>query len=283
MSGFPRREIAQALRGEPGFDPTAVISDEPGLADRVTRFAAGRPRAVCVAGPDVRLSADDLLRTLAGPADRREGSRSAGPGHLLPRTFAGAAVRGAVPGIHDGVPGVPSEVSRPVRPEGSSTCATAWIVPGSPGNAAAAWLLGVLIEHRARPGTLRWASGQVVSPRGAAPVRGGLLYAVAAGTAPAGPADDPPDLQREVLHPALDTGPAELDAAREQLLRLRPDAAELAAIDAVALLGAAPAAPSCGYQDLLNAVRSAKADDLRRFAALLAASPYAEFHAGPAR
>jgi hypothetical protein len=252
LFGFPRREIAQVLRGDPTFDPTAAVPDRPELADEIARFPNGHTRAVCVAGPAVPLSAADLLRTFADAASDLS-PESDRPTARLDTTWRVDAAK-------------------------ADAYATAWVLPSDPEIAAAAWVVGGLIERRSPPATLRWVSGRAVSPRGAAPVRGGLLYALAAGTGPAERGARPPDLLRDLLLPIVRDEASGLDLARRSVQTSFPDAAELAAYDALDLLDVGAGQP-CGYQDVLEALHRIDSRALCRFADLLAASPPAELQA----
>ncbi|UCM88680.1 serine/threonine-protein kinase [Streptomyces marincola] len=265
LRGFPRLDIARALRGDRTFDPVAVTAaglDPPAVADAIRRFPAGRAHALAVVGPTASPTADDLARLLAGavPGAVPGGDRATGPPALLPRERRAP------------------EEPRDAGGGDAGACARAWVLPSGPEVAAAAWLGGSLLERRSWPAPLRWASGRVVSPRGVAPVRGGQLYAVAAGTAPAGTAARRPNLVDDVLLPALHGPSDDLRLAREAVAATRFDTAELAAIDALDLLAPGRAGR---HDDVLDAVRRADAGTLRAFGELLASSPSAAFRARP--
>ncbi len=253
VSGFPRIDIARALRGDIRFDPVAV---DPGTREadplrlEVIQFAEGRPLAVSVAGPSP-MAARELMAGLAQPAPR------SGPDNW-PRV-----------GLLEGV--------WPADAGGVTACAAAWILPRTPEVAAAAWLVGGVIEKLAWPAALRWVSGRVVSAQGAAPLRGGQLYAVAAGTATT-PAEGSVRLVEDYLVPALRDESLDPDVVR-RVCETEADAAELAALDAVAAVAGIDEVP-CGPDEVREAIRSADTGTLRRFGDLLADNPRAEFHAG---
>ncbi|MEU1734141.1 hypothetical protein [Streptosporangium sp. NPDC020145] len=242
--GFPRRDIARALRGDPGFDPVAVDTD--GLRfDDITSFLTGRRLAVCVAGPQASPlpSPEDLLAAFAVPPDQDGTAPASAP------ALAGGWT---------------------VATDDVEASATAWLLPPTVDVAAAAWLAIGLIERCPPPAGLRWVSGRVVSPFGAAAVRGGHLFAVAAGLAD-GPA---PDLVHDHLLPLLRGDLAQFDAVRATTDATRIEAADQAAIDAIDLIG-----PATGHDAVRHAVREASTDTMRDFAELLAESPHADFRA----
>ncbi|MEU2608280.1 hypothetical protein [Streptomyces albus] len=248
LPGFPRRPLAGLLRGDPGFDPVAVRAgarELPALAGELGRFAHGRAHAVCVAGPTPGPAPDDLARMCAG-----------------------AGVRPAVR-----PPAVPPAVGRTVTEAGAGACAAAWVLPRTPQSAAAARLVAGLLERRPRPAGTRWVSGTVLSPHGVVPVRGGHLYAVAAGTDGRRPCAA--SLPGTVLLPLLRGPLDDLATVRSALVRERPDVTDLAAWDALDLLHGTPGR-ACGPDDVRRAVRSLDAEALHRFTDLLAAGPYAE-------
>ncbi|GAA3513852.1 hypothetical protein FHR32_008056 [Streptosporangium album] len=246
--GFPRRDIARALRGDPDFDPVAVDTDGLRL-DGITSFLTGHRLAVCVAGPQASPSPGELLAAFAVPTDQ------------------GGTVSALAPALTGGWS---------VATEDVEARATAWLLPSTVDVAAAAWLATGLIERCPPPAGLRWVSGRVVSPFGTAAVRGGHLFAVAAGLAD-GPAAD---LVHDHLLPLLRGDLAQFDAVRAATDATRIEATDQAAIDAIDLIG-----PAIGHDAVRQAVREASTATMRDFAELLATSPHAEFraHAGSRR
>ncbi|PYC87409.1 hypothetical protein C7C46_04840 [Streptomyces tateyamensis] len=235
LSGFPRRQIARLLRADPQFEPTAVAPAGPELVELVDGFAHGVAVAVCVAGPEPGWSAGDLRRSLGG----------------------------AVPGAGRPRPGPPVGGAWQFRAPEGNACAAAWILPPDPATAAAAWVLGGLIDRGRPPTGLHWLSGRVLSPRGTEPVRGGLLYALAAGLDPRRPLD----LAPELLLPVLAAGADDLAAVRDTLPDSAPDPGELAALDALSLLHGSPR-----FEAVLAATRQVDHAALLRFVDLLAAA-----------
>lgn len=247
-SRFLRRDIARALRGDPEFDPSTVSTgemDPEAVADALVRFPLGRAHAVCVAGPTSSISVEDIASAFSRAAPMSNGESAAQTAGL-----SGCWTH---------------------ETEDAPMLATVWVLPRTPEVAAAAWLLGNLFEGRPRSTELRWVSGRILSPRGAAPIRGQHLYAVAAG---AREHDGDQSLQDHLL-PVLRGDLADLGAARASVLETRTDVAELAAIDAADLLDGP--SPRCGHDDVLATVRAADEGTIHRFTDLLVASPRAEF------
>ncbi|MEV0381664.1 hypothetical protein [Nonomuraea sp. NPDC050643] len=241
--GFPRHDIARALRRDPAFDPVAVVIDGldlPSLAEEIARFPGGHPSAVCAAGP----TGCDLATMTVAAADR---------------------------------PMLRLEGRWEVDSDGGAAQASAWVLPRTAEVAAAAWITAELLDRRPRSAGLRWVSGRVVAPRGVSSLRGGYLYGVASGAAP-----PPLCLLEEVVLPALRATPGQLDLARQAVLSTRLDVADLAAIDALDLLEAQAGARH-GHEDVLAAVERIDAERLRRFADLLGSTSRAEIRTRPAR
>ncbi|MFV0533011.1 MAG: hypothetical protein ACK5MR_05080 [Cumulibacter sp.] len=238
--GFPRRDIARALQRDPEYNPIAVDTGAAYLDD-LSSFPAGCRLAVCVAGPRPQLSPEDIAAAFAVESD-------------FERVWPVPALTG----------------SWATDVEGCA--AAAWILPSNADAVAAVWLVAELIDQSVPPPSLRWVSGRVVSPYGATPVRGGHLFAIAAGIG----SGHPPDLLNDYLLRLLDE-PIRLGGIRRSIAATRIEAADQAAIDAVDLIGRAT-----DHDAVRLAASRASNETIGALADLLSRCPHARFGANRA-